>query len=361
MWVWQQTNWPQLSYDAASVLPHLERCVQQIAPLKVLANSLALEQRLDWESAVLLDETLATAQIEGEYLDRDSVRSSIANKLGVGEVSRIDRSTDGLVEVLMQAIRRVKQPLTHQQLKAWHQMMFPVPQLLENITIGDYRNNSVSVQSGRYGKEKIHFVAPGNIRTEVESEMTDFLKWLNANTQAEGYIRAAIAKFHFVTIHPFDDGNGRLSRIIAERCLAEFDGTDLRLYSLSHAIERNRSDYYDLLEQCQRGNGDITEWVNWFLDILTEAGQDAQGHFQRLMKRTYFWQNHQDATFNERQLKLLKRLLETGDFADGISRKKYCALTRTSDASAARDLIDLVDKGVLQPLGEGRGRRYQLI
>ena len=360
MWVWQQTNWPHLSYDAASVLPHLERCVQQIAPLKTLANSLALEQRLDWESSVLLDETLATAQIEGEQLDRDSVRSSIANKLGVGEVSRIDRSTDGLVEVLLQAIRWSQTSLSHLQLKAWHQMMFPVPQILEDITIGDYRNESVRVKSGRFGKEKIHFVAPGEKHAEVELAMTHFLEWLNAKTQVEGYIRAAIAKFHFVTIHPFDDGNGRLSRIIAERCLAEFEGTNLRLYSLSHAIERNRSEYNTLLEQCQRGDGNITEWVNWFLDIVAEAGQDAKGHFQRLIQRTQFWQNHRDVTFNERQLKLLKRLLDTSDFADGISRKKYCALTRTSDATAARDLGDLVSKNVLSPFGEGRGRRYQL-
>lgn len=223
-----------------------------------------------------------------------------------------------------------------------------------------YYRTSSAVQSGRYGKETIHFVAPGQTRSEVEAEMIVFLQWLNANTQAEGYIRAAIAKFHFVTIHPFDDCNGRLSRIIAERCLAEFEGTDLRLYSLSHVIERNRSDYYNLLEQCQRGNGDITQWVNWFLDIVTEAGKEAGGHFQRLMKRTQFWQVHQEVLFNERQLKLLKRLLESSDFTDGISRKKYCALTRTSDATAARDLSDLVDKGVLMPLGAGRGRRYQL-
>ena len=361
MWVWEQESWPNLTYDSERVLPHLEKCVQQISPLKTLAQSLAFEQRLDWESAVLLDETLATAGIEGEQLDRESVRSSIANKLGIGTVSRIDRFTDGLVEVLLQAIRSSDKPLTDQQLKAWHQMMFPVPPIIGEITVGDYRNEAMSVQSGRYGKAKIHFVAPGNTHAEVGAEVIRFLKWLNAQPATSGYIRAAIANFYFVTIHPFDDGNGRLSRIIAERCLAEFEGTDLRLYSLSHVIERKRSEYYDLLEKCQRGTGDITEWIIWFLDAVSESGQEASQHFQRLNKRTQFWQKHSETIFNERQLKLLNRLFETSDFADGISRKKYCALTRTSEPTAARDLSDLVVKNALEPVGEGRGRKYQLV
>lgn len=360
MWVWEHERWPNLSYDSSKVLPHLEKCVQQIAPLKTLAQRLSLEKRLDWESAILLDETLATAGIEGEQLDRESVRSSIANKLGIGTVSRIDRFTDGLVEVLLQAIRYSDQALTAQQLKAWHRMMFPVPPIIGEITVGDYRDEAISVQSGRYGKAKIHFEAPGTTRAEVEVEMIQFLAWLNEQTNVSGYIRAAIAKFYFVTIHPFDDGNGRLSRIIAERCLAEFEGTDLRLYSLSHVIERRRAEYYELLEKCQRGTGDITEWIIWFLDALRESGEEASTHFQRLNKRTQFWEKYSGAVFNERQLKLINRLLESGDFADGISRKKYRALTRASDATAARDLSDLVAKDVLEALGEGRGRRYQL-
>lgn len=361
MWVWEHDNWPDLSYDATRVLPHLEKCVQQIAPLKTLAQSLSFESRLDWESAILLDETLATAGIEGEQLDRESVRSSIANKLGIGAVTRIDRSTDGLVEVLLQAIRSSDQALTDQKLKAWHQLMFPIQPIIGEITVGDYRDEAMQVQSGRYGKAKIHFIAPGSTRAEVSAEMTQFLNWINAKATDSGYIRAAIAKFYFVTIHPFDDGNGRLSRVIAERCLAEFEGTDLRLYSLSHVIERKRAEYYDLLEACQRGSGDITDWIIWFLEAVREAGQEAGQHFQRLNQRTQFWQRHSDTSFNERQLKLLNRLLETSDFADGVSRKKYRALTRTSDPTAARDLSDLVAKGVLAPIGEGRGRKYQLV
>lgn len=266
--------------------------------------------------------------------------------------------------MLLQAIRSSDQALTAQQLKAWHQMMFPVQPTLGEITVGDYRDEAMQVQSGRYGKAKIHFIAPGNTRADVTVEMAQFLAWLNTKTDHSGYIRyirAAIAKFYFVTIHPFDDGNGRLSRVIAERCLAEFEGTDLRLYSLSHVIERKRAEYYDLLETCQRGTGDITQWIIWFLNAVREAGEEASQHFQRLNLRNQFWQKHSDTPFNERQLKLLNRLLETSDFADGVSRKKYRALTRTTDPTAARDLSDLVAKGVLAPIGEGRGRRYQLV
>ena len=195
MWVWEQDSWPNLTYDSTRVLPHLEKCVQQVSPLKTLAQSLAFEQRLDWESAILLDETLATASIEGEQLDRESVRSSIANKLGIGTVSRIDRFTDGLVEVLLQAIRSSEKPLTETQLKAWHQMMFPVPPIIGEITIGDYRNEAMSVRSGRYGKEKIHFVAPGNTYT-LTLELLD-----NAGADLNPAVSKSVT---FTVEHPCD-------------------------------------------------------------------------------------------------------------------------------------------------------------
>ncbi|MCP4700230.1 MAG: Fic family protein [Gammaproteobacteria bacterium] len=361
MWIWQQAEWPRLRYDAQAVLPHLEACARRIAPLAELAGSLEVAQRLDWEAAILLDETLATAKIEGEQLDRASVRSSIANCLGLGRASQRNKKTDGLVEVLLQAIRNSDKALSHIQLKAWQQMLFPQPPLIGELTRGDYRNGPMCVRSGRYGRQKTHFVAPGDSRQAVTAEMEQFLHWLNAGTAQSGYIRAALAKFHFVTIHPFDDGNGRLSRVIAEKCLGQAEHTRLRLYSLSGVIERRRGEYYDQLERCQRGTTDITAWVCWFLDAAAEAGQEAGTHFQRLISRTRFWQQHQNTLFNSRQVKLLKRLLETTDFADGISRHKYRSLVKTSEATAARDLADLVEKKVFVPKGEGRGRRYCLV
>lgn len=361
MWIWEQPDWPLLTYDEKTLIPYLERCIQHVAPLKALAATLEFEQRLDWESAILLDETLATARIEGELLDRESVRSSIANKLGIGCASRLDRHVDGLVEVLLQAIRFSNQLLTHDQLKTWHQMIFPVAPLLGKLTIGDYRDEAVQVQSGRHGKETIHFVAPAEQRKQVWQEMERFLQWLNHAHIDSAYVRAALAKFYFVTIHPFEDGNGRLSRIIAERCLAQAEQTTLRLYSLSSRIELHRAAYYNILERCQSGNGDVTEWICWFLEVLAEAASEGRLQFQRLVGRTRFWQQHQAVVFNERQLKLLKRMLEKADFVDGISRQKYRHLTHSSDATAARDLVDLVEKGLLVALGEGRGRRYQLL
>ena len=355
-----------------------------MSPLKQLSECLSLEQRLDWEAAILLDETLASAKIEGELYDRDSVRSSIVNKLGIGKgnyspVARVHQQSDAMVELLLSAIRTTEQQVNHGVIKQWHQMLFPVAPIITPMTIGDYRDDTMQIVSGQYGKQQVHFEAPGAVNSEVEQEMDLFFNWLNASSKESTFIRAAIAKFWFVTIHPFDDGNGRLSRIIAERCLAEAEHTNLRLFSLSSAFESHRNEYYQLLESHQRcelgshqrcelgsnekivdenNNLDLTAWIVWFLSMLEIAAIDAKKEFERVMQTTRFWQKNQLTVFNTRQRKVITKLLETTDFSDGISRKKYKAITKTTDATAARDIGDLVEKGVLIPIGEGRSRRY---
>lgn len=367
MWIWQQATWPNFTYDKSLVMPKLESCVQAVSPLKSLSSMLSVEQRLDWEAAILLDETLASAKIEGEHYDRDSVRSSIVNKLGIGKGSKFNKQSDAMVELLLSAIRNSSQPLSHDLLKHWHHTLFPVAPTVTPMTIGDYRDDEMQIISGRYGKQKVHFQAPSDNLDGVTAEMQTFFDWLNNHEEESTFVRAAIAKFWFVTIHPFDDGNGRLSRIIAERCLAEAEDTDLRLFSLSTAIEANRYAYYEQLEAHQRCTPvdaqqtdplDLTNWIVWFLAMVESAALDAKKEFERVMETTRFWQSHQLTNFNERQRKLLKRLLETKDFSDGISRKKYKALTKTTDATAVRDISDLVTKGVIEPIGEGRSRKY---
>lgn len=360
-WIWQQPQWPNFDFDETALMPYLERCIQAVAPLKHLGEALTREQRLDWEAAILLDETLSSAKIEGELFDRESVRSSIANKLGLGEPIKFDQHSDAMVELLLRAIRFTDQSLDHQVIKAWHQILFPIPPLITPMSIGDYRDDEMQILSGRYGKQTIHYIAPGSGRVMVNDEMTLFFDWLNSPVSGSTYIRAAIAKFWFVTIHPFDDGNGRLSRVIAERCLGEAEQTNLRLYSLSSVFESNRAEYYQQLEQHQTGDLDLTEWIRFFLLCVEQAAKNAKGEFERVVQRTRFWQKHQQTTFNPRQQKLLKRLLETEDFAQGINRQKYKSMVKAADATAVRDLTDLVEKGILQPLGEGRSRRYQLI
>lgn len=371
MWIWQLKNWPNFTYDKTIVIPKLESCIQAVSPLKQLSQLLSLEQRLDWEAAILLDETLASAKIEGELYDRDSVRSSIVNKLGIGKGNKFNQQSDAMVELLLSAIRTTEQQVNHGVVKHWHQMLFPVAPIITPMTIGDYRDDTMQIVSGRYGKQLVHFEAPGSANSEVEQEMELFFNWLNTSSNESSFIRAAIAKFWFVTIHPFDDGNGRLSRIIAERCLAEAEHTNLRLFSLSSAFENHRNEYYQLLESHQRcelrsnekivdenNNLDLTAWIVWFLSMVEIAAIDAKKEFERVMQTTRFWQKNQLTTFNARQQKVVTKLLETTDFSDGISRKKYKAITKTTDATAARDIGDLVEKGILIPIGEGRSRRY---
>ncbi|GGI67129.1 cell division protein Fic [Shewanella hanedai] len=371
MWIWQLKDWPNFTYDKTIVIPKLESCIQAVSPLKQLSEFLSLEQRLDWEAAILLDETLASAKIEGELYDRDSVRSSIVNKLGIGKGNKFNQQSDAMVELLLSAIRTTEQQVNHDVIKQWHQMLFPVAPIITPMTIGDYRDDTMQIVSGRYGKQQVHFEAPGAVNSEVEQEMELFFDWLNASSNESTFIRAAIAKFWFVTIHPFDDGNGRLSRIIAERCLAEAEHINLRLFSLSSAFESHRNEYYQLLESHQRcelgsnekivdekNNLDLTAWIVWFLSMLEIAAIDAKKEFERVMQTTRFWQKNQLTVFNTRQRKVITKLLETTDFSEGISRKKYKALAKTTDATAARDIGDLVEKEILVPIGEGRSRRY---
>ena len=364
-YIWQSKNWPNFTYDNEKVIARLESCIQAVSPLKQLSNVLSHDQQLDWEAAILLDETLASGKIEGELYDRDSVRSSIVNKLGIRTGNKFklkfNKKSDAIVELLLSAIRSSDQPITHDVIKHWHQILFPVAPVVTPLTIGDYRNDTMRIISGQYGKQVIHFEAPAKIKSEVEQEMDSFFHWLNTSTDESTFIRAAIAKFWFVTIHPFDDGNGRLSRIIAERCLAEAEDTNLRLFSLSSAFESHHGEYYEQLENHQRyqsDNLDLTQWIIWFLSMVEIAAIDAKKEFERVMQTTTFWQKHQETIINLRQQKLIARLLETTDFSDGVSRKKYKALAKTTDVTAARDIADLVEKDILTPVGEGRSRRY---
>jgi Fic family protein len=360
-WIWLNPNWPNFTFDEKALMPALESCIQAVAPLKQLCTVLTQDQQLDWEAAILLDETLSSAKIEGEFFDRDSVRSSIANKLGIGAKQKFDKYSDGAVELLLRSIRATDKSINHNVIKSWHQLLFPELPLITPMTIGDYRDEEMQILSGRYGKQTIHYVAPGTDRTAVTSQMTQFFDWLNSPVEGSAYIRAAVAKFWFVTIHPFDDGNGRLSRVVAERCLAEAEKTNLRLYSLSTVLEQHRNEYYQHLENHQCGSLDLTDWIKWFLNCVEQAAINARSEFERVIQRTRFWQTHQQTTFNPRQRKLLQRMLETADFTDGIRRKKYKSMSKAADATAVRDLTDLVEKSILQPKGEGRARRYQLI
>ena len=360
MWIWQDKNWPNFYYDSNKVIPVLEETIRAVSPLALLSKELEPTKQLELEAQVLLDEALATAKIEGEILDRESVRSSIVNRLGISKPTRLSKSSQSFVDVLLESIRQASSPLNEKDLFKWHHMLFIEKPLLYDMVIGDYRHESMQIISGRFGKQTIHFEAPCINKSCVSLEMTRFLDWL-ANTDCpSGYIKAAIAKLWFVTIHPFDDGNGRFSRIIAERCLAETEQTNIRLYSLSTEIEKNKVEYYDLLEQCQKGTMDITEWIVWFLCQVKSAATVSTKRLDKIRLSTLFWDKNRTTTFNDRQKKLIIRLLETTDFEQGISRSKYKNLVKTSAPTAARDLRDLLDKGILYVSGSARSTKYFL-
>ncbi|MBT4733326.1 Fic family protein [Candidatus Woesearchaeota archaeon] len=361
MWIWQQNDWPNFEYDSEVVMPVLSDVISNVAPLVLLANELDQDKKLMLESKLLLDEALSSAKIEGEILDRDSVRSSIANRLGIGKVGQMSRNSTAFIDVLLESIRSSSNTLTKENLFKWHSMMFLDKPILNDLIIGDYRKSQMKVVSGRFGKEQVHFEAPCLNYQCIEHEMNIFLDWLQADNINSGYIKAAIAKFYFVTIHPFDDGNGRFSRMIAERCLADAENTDIRLYSLSTEIEKNKKQYYEVLEKCQKGELDITQWIVWFLEQVSLAAQSSMHKLNKIRSTTLFWDRYRHISMNDRQIKLVVRLLETEDFNDGISRKKYKNLVSATDITAARDLIDLASKGILKSTGGGRSTKYHIV
>jgi Fic family protein len=361
MWIWEQQTWPNFEYDLDKILPSLERAVRNISPLMTLANQLDETKRLQLESQVMLDEALSTAKIEGELLDRESVRSSIANRLGIGQTTRPSKSSQAFIDVLLESIRSADQPLKESELFKWQHMLFIEKPMLHDLIIGDYRHDTMQVVSGRHGKQTIHFEAPCSNRECVQQEMNTFFDYLNSEEALSGYIKAAIAKFWFVTIHPFDDGNGRFSRIIAERLLVKADNTTLRLYSLSTEIEKHKNDYYEILEKTQKGDLNLTEWIIWFLNQISASAEASLSKLQKIQQSTLFWDRNRDINLNERQRKLITRLLETDDFAEGVSRRKYKNLVGASDATAARDLKELLELGILKVDGAGRSTKYFIV
>jgi Fic family protein len=361
MWIWQQNNWPNFKFNIEIILPVLADTVSYVSPLTLLTNELDQDKKLVLESKLLLDEALSSAKIEGEILNRDSVRSSIANRLGIGKVGKMSKNSSAFIDILLESNRNSSSTLTKENLFKWHSMMFFDKPILDDLIIGDYRKSQMKIISGRFGKEQIHFEAPCLDYQCVDNEMNVFLNWLQSDNISSGYIKAAIAKFYFVTIHPFDDGNGRFSRIIAERCLADAENTNIRLYSLSTEIEKNKNEYYEILEKCQKGELDITQWIVWFLEQVKSAAQNSMYKLNKIRNATLFWDKYRHININNRQRKLVIRLLETDDFNKGISRKKYKNLVGTTDITASRDLINLTNNGILKSIGGGRSTKYYIV
>jgi Fic family protein len=315
---------------------------------------------------VLTEETIKSSAIEGVVLDSESVRSSIAKKLGLnvaGLKEHKDRNVEGVVEMMLDATQRFEAPLTKERLFDWHARLFPqVRRTTDKFRVGAWRDDSqgaMRVISGPIGRPKVHYVAPAAER--IDAEMERFLEWFENNEQQDPLLKTAIAHLWFVTIHPFEDGNGRIARAIAEMCLARSDGSAQRFYSMSSQILEERTSYYEILEKTQSGSLDITEWLTWFLECLDRAIVHSNQITSGALAKEFFWLDlkRKNVALNQRQTKVLNKLL--GDFEGKLTREKWTKLTKASSRTALRDIDELIEFGILeQEEAGGRSTSYRL-
>lgn len=371
MYIWQQTNWPKFTFDCNELKPYLESVRLQQSNLlgqsKISTKDLNLETQMD----ALIQNAIRTSEIEGEKLNHESVRSSVARHLGIPQAGLRNETeqTEALVGMLLDATQALDTPLTEARLCQWQSQLFPEgPGIINPIKLGKLRGDApMRVVSGTIEKPIVHFEAPP--RDELETELETFIDWFNKPpNDLDVLIRAGIAHIWLVTLHPFDDGNGRITRAVTDCALAQAEQNSIRFYSLSAAIMAHRKEYYVQLEQAQKGDLDITPWLIWFLSVLEDALKQGQIRFNRVLKKSRFWFRHSQTSLTERQIKALNRLLDVGaaqddaeGFEHGINAEKYKSLTKVSKPTATRDLTDLLNKGCIKKLpGGGRSTRYAI-
>jgi Fic family protein len=363
IYIWQADDWPCWRYDLPALTPWLTGVSRAQGLLLGRLADAGLALRGQAHLTALTDDVLKTSAIEGEALRADSVRSSIARRLGVdiGALAPVDRYVDGVVEMALDATSRSADALTAERLFGWHAALFPTGYSgLTRIGIGQWRDDAdgpMQVVSGPVGRRKVHYQAPPAAR--LHDEMARFLAWANADSGEPALLKAALAHLWFITLHPFDDGNGRIARAVGDLFLARADGSPQRFYSLSAQIQRERQDYYDVLERTQQGTLDVTGWLTWFLATLARASASAQTMLDGVLGKARFWQRWAGTRLNARQIKLLDRLLD--GFEGKLTSSKWAAIAGCSPDTALRDITQLLELGVLKKsVGGGRSTGYDL-
>ena len=363
-YIWQLPDWPHLVFDAAALAPPLAQVHRAQGMLAGRMAELGLAQRDQATLQVLTQEVITTSAIEGERLDLDAVRSSVARKLGldIGALAPSDRHVDGVVDVVLDATRNFDQPLTPERLLGWHAALFPTGYSgRTRITVAAFRTDAsgpMQVVSGPVGREKVHFEAPPAATLPAQTHA--FFDWFEAAPVGDAIIKAGLAHLWLVTLHPFDDGNGRLSRAVGDMALARAEGTHQCFYSFSAQIQRERKDYYDQLEATQKGPQDVTPWLHWFLGCLLRAVQGADATLAGVLDKAQFWKRWAGTPMNARQTLVLNRVL---DGMEGkLTNAKWAAMGKCSADTALRDINDLLERGVLRRLeGGGRNTGYGLV
>lgn len=363
-YIWQSDVWPKWRYDLSAIADQLTAVSHAQGLLMGRLADVGMAVRDQASIATLTDEVVKTSEIEGEVLNADSVRSSVARHLGldIGAVAPVDRHVDGVVDMVLDATLNSDKPLSAERLFGWHAALFPTGYSgLNKIITGQWRDDAdgpMQVVSGPVGRRKVHFEAPP--AHALPKETADFITWANAATGEPALVKAGLAHMWFVTVHPFDDGNGRMARAVGDLFLARADSSPQRFYSLSAQIQRERKDYYDILERTQKGTMDVTQWLAWFLGTLNRAVESAHSTLEKVLVKALFWQRLAGVALNERQLKLLNRMLD--GFEGKLTSSKWAAIAKCSPDTALRDITQLLALGVLQKSnGAGRSAGYLLV
>jgi len=368
MWIWQQPDWPGLQqhsvfrYDSIVLMPLL----RELHFLQgLLFGKMGVQDNQQLALDTLMANILTSSAIEGERLNHGVVRSSLARKLGIfdADVVATTEQSDGLANMITDAIGNWELPLTRERLLQWHTWLFPQgASLLHRVKGGQLRGEEpMQVVSGRIDKPKVHFEAPP--RQVLDAELDSFIRWFNGSkteTNLDPLLRAGIAHFWFITIHPVEDGNGRLARLLTDLALAQAEHQSIRFYAMSVAILERRSSYYGILEQSQKGDTDITAWLVWFLETLAASLRQVLADIEQTLQKTRFWQRVDQTKLGKEQVKVLNRLLD-GDFEEGISNSQYGKVAKVSPATASRHLAQLVEMGCLvRTEAGGRSTRYMV-
>lgn len=354
MYIHQTENWPHFTWDKDRVDQHLAKVNKAAGFLEGRLSAIGFDVQQRAAVEALTHDIVASSEIEGVVLNSDQVRSSVARRMGVRITNESEPThyIEGVVEMMMDAVNNYAKPLTDERLFGWHNCLFPTGRSgMEIINVGMYRVDEMNVQSGALGREKIHYHAP---KPEmVPAEMSKFLEWFNAESTPKDYVKSAVAHFWFVSIHPFDDGNGRISRAIADLALSQADNSTMRYFSISRQINKEKRKYNETLERCQKGSTDITIWIEWYLDCMLRAIKGAEEMLSSILDKAIFWQNHSQADINERQKKVLNIYLD--GYAGKLTAKNWAKLAKVSPDTAIRDVQFLSALGILVPQ-EGKVR-----
>ena len=357
-------NWPKLTWDQERLASRLAAVHLRQGRLLGRMEALGFKLREEAVLQTLTIDVLKSSEIEGEFLNPEQVRSSVARHLGidVGKKIHVDRHVEGTVDMMLDATQNFEAPLTSERLFGWHAALFPTGHSgLHKIIVGQWRDDSkgrMQVVSGPISKEKVHFIAPKS--NKLKSEMSAFIKWANKKNDVDPILRSALLHFWFVTIHPFDDGNGRIARAIADWALAQSENSSQRFYSMSSQIRLERETYYDILEKTQKGSLDITDWMIWFLECLERALSGTEVTLADVFRKTKFWEKYVNKKFNDRQRLVLNKLLD--GFEGKLTSSKWAKLAKCSQDTSQRDIQSLIEQKILKKdEAGGRSTSYSLV